>query len=175
VLSLDSVRKEDGRKLDRFFVIICINAVQLQVQFIIHFLPVPSGFHFHTHAFRSLLHVFYALRTVHVTSVTSHQYGIEHSSGELWHKQPSSAHESAITPDKIHQKCRKVEILWVHTYPTTSSRPRGRRVQSLVQISSEMWICISSIQTFIFICKISLLLIFQNYRHIYSYNKIYHW
>jgi len=78
VLSLDSVRKEDGRKLDRFFVIICINATQLQVQFIIHFLPISSGFHFHTHAFRSLLCVFYALRTVHVTSVTSHQHTLHH-------------------------------------------------------------------------------------------------
>jgi hypothetical protein len=35
----------------------------------------------------------------------------------------------------------------VHTYPMTSSRPRGRHAQSLVQIGSEMWICISSIQT----------------------------
>ena len=33
--------------------------------------------------------------------------------------------------------------------PTPSSRPRGRRVQSLVQIGWEMWICISSIHTYI--------------------------
>jgi hypothetical protein len=31
--------------------------MQLEVQFISHFLPVSSGFHFHTHVFRSLLHV----------------------------------------------------------------------------------------------------------------------
>jgi len=73
VLSVDSVRKEDGRRLDRFYVIICANAMQLQVQFIIYFLPVSSGFHFHTHAFRSLLRVFYALRTVEVMPVTSQQ------------------------------------------------------------------------------------------------------
>ena len=70
-------RTEGGRtKVDRIFVIICINAMQLQVQFIIHFLPVSSGFHFHTHAFSSLLCVFYALRTGYVTFVTSHQHGL---------------------------------------------------------------------------------------------------
>jgi hypothetical protein len=41
--------------------------------------------------------------------------------------------------DEIGQKCQK---LWVHTYPTVSSRLRGRCVQSLIQIGSEMWICI---------------------------------
>jgi len=55
--------------------------MQLQLQFIIHFLPVPSGFHFHTHAFRSLLRVFCALRTVHVMPMMSHQHGIKRSSG----------------------------------------------------------------------------------------------
>jgi len=38
--------------------------MKLQVQFISHFLPVSSGFHFHTHAFRSLLRVFIAQPTV---------------------------------------------------------------------------------------------------------------
>jgi hypothetical protein len=70
VLSLDSIRKEDGRKLDRIFIIICINAMQLQVQFIIHFLPVSSGFSFHTHALHSFLRVFNALCTVHIRDVT---------------------------------------------------------------------------------------------------------
>jgi hypothetical protein len=37
--------------------------MQLQVQFIIHFLPVSSGFYFHTHAFHSLLRVFIAQPT----------------------------------------------------------------------------------------------------------------
>jgi hypothetical protein len=83
VLSLDSVRKEDGRKLDKFFVIICINGVQLQMQLIIQFLLVSSGFHFHTHAFRSLLRVFFALRTVHVTPVTSHQHAPHHGYNEV--------------------------------------------------------------------------------------------
>jgi len=38
--------------------------MQLQVQFISHFHPVSSGFHFHTHAFCSLLRVFIAQPTV---------------------------------------------------------------------------------------------------------------
>jgi len=69
-------RTEGGRTKGRFFVIICINAIQFQVQFSIRFLPVSSGFLFPTHVFRSLLHVVNALRTAHVTSVTSHQHGI---------------------------------------------------------------------------------------------------
>jgi len=35
--------------------------MQLQLQFIIHFLPVSSGFHMDTRTFRSLLRVVYAL------------------------------------------------------------------------------------------------------------------
>jgi hypothetical protein len=60
---------------------------------------------------------------------------------------------------KKDPKGRRGQEFQVHTYPTFFSRPRGRRVQSLVQIISEMWICISSIhthkQTFIFIYKIN--------------------
>jgi hypothetical protein len=65
VLSVDRERKKDGRRLDRFYVIICINAMKLQVQFISHFLSISSGFHFQTHAFRSLLCIFIAQPTVH--------------------------------------------------------------------------------------------------------------
>jgi hypothetical protein len=39
-------------------------------------------------------------------------------------------------------KVKKGQILLVHTYRTTSSRLRGRRVQSSVEIGSEMWICV---------------------------------
>ena len=41
----------------------------MQLQFIIHFLPVASGFHIYTRAFRSL-RVVYALSTVQGTSST---------------------------------------------------------------------------------------------------------
>jgi len=40
---------EEGRTKVRFYVTICTNAMQLQVKLISHFLPVSSGFHFHTH------------------------------------------------------------------------------------------------------------------------------
>jgi hypothetical protein len=41
--------------------------IRLQLQFIIHFLPVSSGFHMDTRAFRSLLRLVYALPTVQGT------------------------------------------------------------------------------------------------------------
>jgi len=46
-------------------------------------------------------------------------------------------------------KGRRGQEFRAHTYPTVSSRPRGRGVQSLVQIGSEMWICIRYIHTYI--------------------------
>ena len=74
----------------------------------------------------------------------------------MWRRQQSTARRSAPAPDKIGQKGGKGEILWAHTYPTVSSRPRGRCVQSLVPIGSEMWICIRYKQTCIFIYKINI-------------------
>jgi len=84
VLSQDSVGK-DGRRLDKNHVIVCIIATQLQ--FIIHFPPVSSGFRFHTHIFRSLLRVLYASPTVQDTpsrnsqlwsaNATSHEHAQE--------------------------------------------------------------------------------------------------
>ena len=57
---------------------------------------------------------------------------------------------SHVVPRLLHwilteevEKIEKCQILWVHTYHTTSSRRKGRRVQSLVEIGSEMWICIN--------------------------------
>ena len=53
---------------------------------------------------------------------------------------------SHFVPRILHwlltEEVEKDQILWVHTYHKTSSRRRGRRVQSLVEIGSEMWICI---------------------------------
>jgi len=45
------------------------------------------------------------------------------------------------------QKGRKGQEIWVHIYPTVSSRPMGRCLQSMVQISSEIRICIRYKQT----------------------------
>jgi hypothetical protein len=66
----------------------------------------------------------------------------------VWRWQPSTVHESAPAPDQIGRRGGKGEMLWAHTYPTVSSRPRGRRVQSLVPIGSEMWICMRYKQTY---------------------------
>jgi len=69
----------------------------------------------------------------------------------VWCGQPSTARESAPAPDKIGRKGGKGGILWAHTYPTVSSRPRGRCVQSLVPIGSEMWICIRYKHSFLYV------------------------
>jgi len=45
-------------------------------------------------------------------------------------------------PKKKVKKVEKGQTFSDHTYPTVSSRRRGRCVQSLVQIGSDMWICI---------------------------------
>jgi hypothetical protein len=97
---------------------------------------------FHTHTFRSLLRVFIAQPTVRDVTPTRAASQIYRSSGIVWHRQPASAHESAPAPNRISLKDGKREILWAHTCPTVSSRPRGRHVQSLFPIGSEMWICI---------------------------------
>jgi len=47
--------------------------LQLQLKFIIHFLPVSSGFRMDTRAFRSLLRVVYALPTAQGTYSTNAQ------------------------------------------------------------------------------------------------------
>ena len=56
-------------------------------------------------------------------------------------RQPFRAEDSALVPDE-GQKGKKGQTFLDHTYPRVSSRPRGRCVQSLVQIGSEMWIYI---------------------------------
>jgi hypothetical protein len=56
-------------------------------------------------------------------------------------------------------KGRRSQEFWTHTYPTVSSRPRGSRVQSLVSIGSEMWICIRYKHIYIYTNKHSSLYI----------------
>jgi len=60
---------------------------------------------------------------------------------------------------KKDKKSLKGQEIWVHTYPTVCSRPRGRCLKSLVYIGSEMWICIRYKQTnkqpFSYVCKIT--------------------
>jgi len=122
----------------------------------IHYsLPVSSGFHIYTHAFRSLLHVVCALPTVQDTSKRKCHL-LHHRYNAVTDDSLAGSHlVLRILHWLLTEKFKKGQILWVHTYPMTSSRPRGRCVQSLVQIGLEMWICTSSIhtnkQTFIFI------------------------
>jgi hypothetical protein len=83
----------------------------------------------HTHAFRSILRIFIA-QTTAVRDVKSACAAsqILRSSGTVWRRQPFTAHISAHAPDKIVRRGGKGEMLWAHTYPTVSSRPRGRKV-----------------------------------------------
>jgi hypothetical protein len=154
VLCLDSVRRKEGRSLDRFHVIICI--ISMQLQFIIHFLRVSSGFHIYTHAFRSLLRFVYTLPTVQDTSTCKCRllhHGYNAVADDFWRKcrllhngynavADYSWARFHLVPRILYwlltEKIEKGQILWFHTCPTTSFRPRGRRVQSLVQIGSEM-------------------------------------
>jgi len=53
-------------------------------------------------------------------------------------RQPFRAEDSAPAPDEESQKGRKRRTFSDHTYPTVSSRPRGRCMQSLVEIGSRM-------------------------------------
>jgi hypothetical protein len=60
--------------------------MQLQLQFVIHFLPVSSGFHIYTHAFRSLLRVVYALPTVQDKCRLQHHGLLAQMSDDSWRK-----------------------------------------------------------------------------------------
>ena len=114
---------EEGRtRLDRFNVIICINSKKLQVQFICHFLPVSSGFHFHAQAFCSLFRVFIAQPTVNDVRPARGYNAVAVQCDARSHLLRTNRHP---LPTK-YVEGGKGEILWAHTYPTVSSRPRGR-------------------------------------------------
>jgi len=53
-------------------------------------------------------------------------------------RQPFRAEDSATAPEEEGKKGIKSQTFSDHTYPTVSSRPKGRSVESLVQIGSEM-------------------------------------
>ena len=138
--------------LDRFYVIICINAMQCNYKCNSLFTSFPSH---QVSIFRHMHSIHYSAFSLHNPScMMSHQHAPHHrynavvgyqmicGSRAVWRRQPSTAHESAPAPDKIDQKGGKGEILWAHTCPMVSSGPRGRCMQSLVPIGSEMWICI---------------------------------
>jgi len=126
----------------------------MELQFIIHFLPVSSGFHFtHMHSvhFSAFSMHYPQCKTLpvrrrncrllqrHARDVTVTHAAITDIT--LSRMTLAPAQDLTLAPDRRGWKGRG-QILWVHTYPTVSSRPRGRCVQSLVQIGSEMWIFI---------------------------------
>jgi len=66
----------------------------LQLQFLIHLFRVSSGFHFYTHAFRSLHGVFYALPIVHDTSSKNAQVSPATTSFPWRHTKGSATHKA---------------------------------------------------------------------------------
>ena len=93
--------------------------MQLQLQFIIHFLPVPLGYYIYTLAFRLLLRVVYALPTVQNTSTSKCRllyHGYKAVTNDSWRKcrllhhkwllgrQPRCAQDSALAPDRRGRK-----------------------------------------------------------------------
>jgi len=75
--------------------------------------------------------------------LTSHQHASRHGYNAV-----AVQYGAGTRSGQIGWKGGKGEILWAHTYPTVSSRPQGRCVQSFVPISSEMWICKGYKQTY---------------------------
>jgi hypothetical protein len=133
VLSVDRERKKDGRRLNRFYVIIF--KIAMQFPFIIYFLPVSSGFHFYKHAFRSLLRFDYALPTANCRLLQRHVRDVTLTCSAMMDITLSRMTLTPAAnfcpgfgtrPNRRGGKARKVQILWVHTFTTVSSRPRGR-------------------------------------------------
>jgi hypothetical protein len=167
----------DGLKLDRFYVIICINATQLQEQFIIHFLLVSSGFYFHTHVFRSLLRIFYELPTVHVTSVTLHQYALHHGYNSVAGDSGAGSHllhtNRHSLPTKYVEKVAKLK----YYRPILTLRPPPDQEGDVCKVwfrSVQIYgvVLVPYKQTFIFIYKIAVsccLYVFYEY----YYHNIY--
>jgi len=143
---------------DRLHVIIVMIAIAIAIPYSLASCLIRFPF-LHTHAVRLLLRVFYALLTVHDTSSKNEKLSSATTSFPWRHantsknhgynavaddsrRQPFRAEDSAPTPEEEGLKGRKGQTFTGHTYPRVSSRPRERCVQSLVQIGSEMWICI---------------------------------
>jgi hypothetical protein len=75
----------------------------------------------------------------HTNTSTTHGYN---AVADDLRRQPFRAEDSALVTDEEGRKGRKGQTFSDHTCPTVSFRQTGRYVQSLVQIGSEMWICI---------------------------------
>jgi hypothetical protein len=121
--------------------------------------------HTHTHAWHSASErlpttkLLYTIPAIQLLTTPTHTNPLLSSANTSSHLHPTAHnHGYYAVPDycsaailsprlcarspENNGKGKKGQTLWVHIYTTVSSRPRGRRVQSLVQIGSEMWICI---------------------------------
>jgi hypothetical protein len=109
----------------------------LKLHFLIHLLPVSSGLHFYTHAFRSLLRVFYALLIVHDTLVRTRNCRMLQRHFRDVTLTPATITDITLSrmaragndfvprirhslPTKKVQKGRKGQTFSGHTYPTVS-------------------------------------------------------
>ena len=158
MLPVDRERKKDGRRLDRFYVIICINAIQLQVQFISHFLPVSSGFHFRTHTHSIHFSVF----SLHnpPPSVTSHQHAPHHGYKAVARQCGAGSHllrtNLHALPTKYVEKLGKLKYCgFIHTIRPPPDQ--GGDVWKFLLyrfINVDLYKFHTNKQTFIFIYKI---------------------
>jgi len=93
------------------------------LQFLIHLLPVSSGFHFYTHAFRSLLRVFYALPIVHDTSSKNTKLSFAKTSFPWRHTNTSKNHGNNAAADDSC-RTRNCRLLQSHLSDVTLTPAR---------------------------------------------------
>jgi hypothetical protein len=138
--SLDSVRNKEGQRLGMFYVLILYNNCH----------SLFTCFH-SDHVFVSTdtlsVHVatcfmYYprcntlAVRTRDVAPRPARIADITLSRNYCARRHLLSCNRHPLARKKVKES--KDQEFWVHPYPTTSSRPRWRCVQSLVQIGLEM-------------------------------------
>ena len=104
-----------GRRLDRLYVIICIIAVQLQLQFIIHFLSHQVSIFTHMHSVHvSALSVHYPqCKTLQHSSVVCYITDIT-LSRMTFGRQPYCSQDSALAPERKGRKGSNIVGLYTH-------------------------------------------------------------
>jgi len=108
----------------------------LQLQFLIHLLPVSSGFHFYTHAFRSLHGVFYALSIVHDTSSKNAQVSPATTSFPWRHTNTCKCHGyDTVADDSGQVSTVTTSFPWHHTN-TCKNHGYNAVADDSVQVSS---------------------------------------
>jgi hypothetical protein len=130
VLSPDNVWKKDGRRLDRFHVIICVIAINcncnsLFTSFLSHQVSIFT--HMHSVHFSALSMHYPQCKALPVRTRKCRllHHGYNAVADDSWA-------DSHLVPRILHwhlteevEKVEKGQILWIHTYRRTSYRPRG--------------------------------------------------